>query len=89
MIPAIPESIIGFVLTVFLAIIVFYFAFKLGKKVVILLLNSFVGLVLLVLVNFLPQVSIEIGIWSVLIVALGGIPGLILLILLNLLGIAF
>ena len=82
-------QIMGFILTALVAIIVIYFAFKLGKKMVVLLINSFLGLIALVLLNFVPQISIEINIWNVLIVALGGIPGIILVVLLNLLGVVF
>jgi len=83
------NTIIGFVLTAALAVIVIFFALKLGKKAVLLLINGFLGLVVLVLLNLTPFVSIEINIFSVLIAALGGIPGLLLLILLSHLGIAF
>ncbi|MFH1391228.1 MAG: pro-sigmaK processing inhibitor BofA family protein [Candidatus Diapherotrites archaeon] len=83
------DPIIGFVLTAAVVIIAIFFALKLGKKIVVLLINSFLGLVVLVLLNFFPFVNIEINIWSVLITAFGGIPGIILLILLDLLGFAF
>ncbi|MAG18258.1 MAG: sigmaK-factor processing regulatory BofA [Candidatus Diapherotrites archaeon] len=83
------DPILGFVLTAIVVIIAIFFALKLGKKIVILLINSFIGLVVLVLLNFFPFIHIEINIWSVLITAFGGIPGIILLILLDLLGFAF
>ncbi|HZX20124.1 MAG TPA: pro-sigmaK processing inhibitor BofA family protein [archaeon] len=86
---AIEQTIIGIVLTVALAIIVIFFALKLGKQAVLLLINSFLGLVVLVLINLFPFVNIDINIFSVLITAIGGIPGIILLILLSALGIAF
>ncbi len=81
--------IIGTVLSVALAIVVLYFVFVLGKKIILLLINSFLGLVALVLLNFLPFVDLEINLFSVLIAALGGLPGVILLLLLSALGIAF
>lgn len=52
-----------------------------------IIINSLVGLVLLVIVNFFPFINISINIWTILIVALGGIPGLLLLVLLELAGI--
>ena len=66
-----------------------FFALKLGKRLFWLLVNSFVVLVILVLINFLPSISIEINVWRVLIVALGVIPGLLLVVALSSLGIAF
>jgi len=83
------DPILGFVLTAAVVIIAIFFALKLGKKIVVLLINSFLGLVVLVLLNFFPFVNIEINIWSVLITVFGGVPGIILLILLDLLGFAF
>ena len=80
---------LGPVLTfLFIALLVIV-AWKLGKGLFWLGINSLIGIVILVLLNFLPFVNIVINIWSVLIVALGGIPGLILVILLSHFGIAF
>ena len=62
---------------------------KFGKGLVWLLINSLVGLVILVLLNYFPFVNIVINIWSILIVVFGGIPGIILVILLSHFGIAF
>ena len=80
---------IGPVLTFLLVALVAIVAWKLGKGIIWLGVNSVLGIVALVLLNFLPFVSITINIWSVLIVALGGIPGLIIVILLSHFGIAF
>ncbi|MEK6958137.1 MAG: pro-sigmaK processing inhibitor BofA family protein [archaeon] len=77
------------ILVLLLAVLLIYFALKLGKQLVLLLINSFIGLVILVILNFLPFASVEINVWSILITALGGIPGIILLIILSQLGIAF
>ena len=86
---AIEQTIIGVVLTVALVIVVIFFALKLGKQAVLLLINSFLGLVVLVLINLFPFVNIDINIFSILITALGGIPGMVLLVLLSALGVAF
>ena len=83
------NTIIGIVLTVILAIVVIYFALKLGKKLILLVINGFLGLVALVIINFTGFVNIDINIISVLIAALGGILGIVLLVLLSTLGIAF
>jgi len=80
---------LGPILTfLFLALLVVV-ALKFGKGIVWLAINSLVGIVVLILLNFLPFVNIVINIWSVLIVVLGGIPGIILVILLSHFGIAF
>lgn len=80
---------LGPLLTIALFLIVLYIALKLGKSIIILLVNSIIGLVLLFVINLLPYINITINIWSILIVAIGGVPGLILLVLLDLLKIAF
>ena len=80
---------LGPILTLLLLLVLIYIALRLGKSIVWLALNSLIGLVILVLINFLPFLNIDINIWSILIVAIGGIPGIALLILLDLLGIAF
>ena len=83
------NTILGIVLTVALAIVVIFFALKLGKKLILLVINGFLGLVALVIINFTGFVTIDINIISVLIAALGGLLGIVLLILLSTLGIAF
>lgn len=80
---------LGPVLTFLLIALLVIIVWKLGKGIIWLVVNSVIGLVVLVLLNFLPFINITINIWSVLIVALGGIPGIILVILLSHFGIAF
>lgn len=77
--------ILGPVLTIVFLAIIILFAIFFGKGIIWLIINSVVGLVALVLVNFLPIINITLNIWNVLIVAFGGILGLILLIILDLL----
>lgn len=50
-----------------------------------LLINSVIGLLILIILNFLPVIEIPINIWTILIVAIGGVPGIIILIILNVL----
>ncbi len=73
---------------IFLAILVVV-ALKFGKDIVWLIINSVIGIIFLIVINFLPVVNITINIWSVLIAVFGGIPGIILLIILDLLKVAF
>ena len=53
------------------------------------MINSAIGIIILLIINFFPFINITINIWSVLIAVFGGIPGIILLIVLDLLKIAF
>ena len=64
-------------------------AWKLGKGIFWLLINSLVGMGILILLNYLPFVNVTINIWSILIVAIGGVPGIVLVVLLSYFGIAF
>lgn len=75
------------VLVVLLIVICLYFLFKAVKKIVHMLLNSFLGLVLLVGLSFTP-LKVPITIFSVLLVLFGGLLGLVALVILKLLGIS-
>ena len=81
--------VLGPLLTFLLIALVVIVAWKFGKGIIWLGINSVIGIVALVLLNYLPFVNIVINIWSVLIVALGGIPGILVVILLSHFGIAF
>lgn len=52
-----------------------------------LLINGIVGIIILMLLNYLPQIEVPINIWTFLIAAIGGILGVVLLVLLNLAGV--
>ena len=52
-----------------------------------LVVNGIVGVVILMLLNYLPKISVPINIWTFLISALGGILGVAILVLLNLMGV--
>ncbi len=77
--------LLSFVLLVLLIVV----ALKFGKSIVWLVTNSVIGMIFLIIINFLPLINITINIWSILIAVFGGIPGIALLILLDLLKIAF
>ncbi|VVC00160.1 Uncharacterised protein [uncultured archaeon] len=68
--------------------ILVYFVYKTVKKVVLVLLNSFLGLVLLIALNFAPFMKLPITLWSVLLVLFGGLLGLVAAVILHLLGIS-
>jgi hypothetical protein len=80
---------LGPVFTVVFIILLIIAAWKLGKGIFWLLINSLVGMGILILLNYLPFVNLTINIWSILIVAIGGIPGIALVVLLSHFGIAF
>ncbi|PIN85455.1 MAG: hypothetical protein COV47_02090 [Candidatus Diapherotrites archaeon CG11_big_fil_rev_8_21_14_0_20_37_9] len=80
---------LGPILTFLFAIALVIVAWKLGKGIFWLLINSVLGMAVLIILNYLPFVNVTINIWSILIAALGGIPGIILVILLSQFGIAF
>ncbi len=67
-------------LLLFLAIGISMPSFLMG-----LIINSLIGVLLILIINFLPQIEIPINIWTILIAALGGIPGVLLLVILDLL----
>jgi len=83
------ELFVGPALTLLSVALLIIVAWKLGKGLVLLLINSVVGMIILILLNYLPFVKITINIWSILIVAIGGIPGIALVVLLSHFGIAF
>ncbi|VVB87077.1 SigmaK-factor processing regulatory protein BofA [uncultured archaeon] len=68
------------------AIIAGYFILRTAGRLII---NTILGLILLVVSNFVFHLNIAYSIPVILICALGGIPGAILVILLHVLGIAF
>ncbi|SNQ62629.1 pro-sigmaK processing inhibitor BofA family protein [Candidatus Methanoperedens nitratireducens] len=68
------------------AIIAGYFILRTAGRLII---NTILGLILLVVSNFVFNLGIAYSIPVILICALGGIPGAILVILLHVLGIAF
>ncbi|MDO8538531.1 MAG: pro-sigmaK processing inhibitor BofA family protein [archaeon] len=80
---------LGPVLSLVLLAIIILIALKFSSSIFWLIINSAIGVIALMLVNFLPYIDIEINIWSILITVFGGIAGIILLIILDLGGIAF
>lgn len=69
-----------------IVIIVAYLLLRSMKHVII---NTIMGLIILVLYNFIFHPGIRYSIWTILICAIGGMPGAILVIVLHLLRIAF
>ena len=80
---------LGPILSIVLLALLIIIALKFGKSIVWLVLNSLIGMLFLIVVNFLPFINITINIWSILIAVFGGIPGIALLILLDLFKVAF
>ena len=74
---------IGPLVTVLLILLIIWVGFVVVGSLAGIILNSLIGLGILLLINLIPSVKVRISIWSVLIVGLGGIPGIILVLLLN------
>ncbi|MEK6902871.1 MAG: hypothetical protein AABX02_04780, partial [archaeon] len=58
---------LGPILSVVLLALLIIIALKFGKSIVWLVLNSLIGMLFLIVVNFLPFINITINIWSILI----------------------
>ena len=80
---------LGPILTVLIVLVLIFVALKLGKSIIWLLVNSVIGMAILVILNFLPFINVTINICNILIVVLGGIAGIALVVLLSAMGIAF
>ncbi|MFH1393500.1 MAG: pro-sigmaK processing inhibitor BofA family protein [Candidatus Micrarchaeota archaeon] len=78
-------EIILLILVILFAVV----AIKMLKRFGPLILNSFVALIVLWILNAVFGLGIDVNIFSILIVAIGGLPGLLLVVLLKILGIAF
>jgi hypothetical protein len=80
------ETILTLGIAIVIAVALWYFL----KNVTKLIINSVVGIVLLLIFNFFNifgMGDIPISLASILICALGGIPGFVILLLLNVVGI--
>ena len=86
--PEITVPYLGQIITAALVIAAAYLALKVGKKIILLVLNSLAGIVLLLVVSSVPAAHVSITLWTILISLAGGIAGVILLLVLGQLGIA-
>ncbi len=75
------------VLIFFLILVLIAYIFLIAAKD--LIINTILGLIVLVLFNFILHLGIRYTIWTILVCAVGGIPGSILVILFHVLQIAF
>jgi len=78
-------EIIGVIVAIVLVLLLFW----LVKRVLILFINSVIGLFALFGFNYLFNAGIKINFWSVLITAIGGIIGFIIVLAAHYLHIAF
>lgn len=76
---------IALVVAAIVALVVAYRMLKMAKALAV---NAIVGVVILLVANFL-DVGVELSIWAILICAIAGIPGAILVALLAYLDVAF
>lgn len=77
----------GPIIALLLLIMVVFLEINVSGLLFTLMVNGIVGVVLLVILNFLPFIDIKINVWSVIICALGGIAGVIILVILDLVGV--
>ncbi|OGI18227.1 MAG: hypothetical protein A2255_00420, partial [Candidatus Melainabacteria bacterium RIFOXYA2_FULL_32_9] len=71
---------LGPIITIVILAVITWLALTSAQALEPIIINSIIGIVMLVLLNFLPFINIRINIWSVLIAGLGGIAGIVLLI---------
>jgi hypothetical protein len=69
-----------------LAVIAVYYVLKTAK---LLIVNTIMGLIILVVSNIVFKMGIDYSTTSILVCALGGIPGALLVIILHVLNVAF
>jgi pro-sigmaK processing inhibitor BofA len=80
------DTIITVIIAILIAVVIWFFL----KNITKLLINSVIGIVLLLAFNFfniLGMGDIPLSIGSVLVCAFGGLPGFVLLVILNVFGI--
>jgi hypothetical protein len=77
------------ILAIAIVALVVVLVFLIFKNIVMLIINSVIGLFALFGVNVLFDLGIKVNIWSVLITAIGGIIGLAVVLILHFLHVAF
>lgn len=78
-------GLIGLIIAVVLVLLLFW----VFKKVIVLIVNSVIGIFALIGFNTLFNAGIKINFWSVIITAIGGIIGFIIVLVAHYLHIAF
>ncbi|MEK6902118.1 MAG: pro-sigmaK processing inhibitor BofA family protein [archaeon] len=77
---------VGPVLVLVLLALVIIVGFNNGGLLTALLINGVIGIIILMLLNYLPQIEVPVNIWTFLIAAIGGLLGVAVLVILNLMG---
>ncbi len=77
-------EIIGLIL----ALAILYLMFRFIKSATYLVVNSIIGIIIFLLLNFLG-IGVKIDLFSIAIAAIAGIPGVVLVLILHFLGLAF
>lgn len=78
---------VGPVIALILLLVFLYVAITSTALLATIIINSIIGIVLLLIVNLFPIVKIKINIWTILIAGFGGLLGVALLVLLDLAGV--
>ena len=76
----------GPILVLVLLAIVIVVGINHGGSLTALLINGVIGIIILMLLNYLPKIEVPINIWTFLIAAIGGLLGVAILVILNLMG---
>ena len=77
------------IITILAIVVAIFIGLKIVKKVVMLVINGFLGIVALLALNLSGYVTIPVNIWTILTAIFGGIPGVLILAALQYFGIAF
>lgn len=77
------------ILAIAIVALIVFLMFLIFKNVVMLIINSVIGLFALFGLNALFDVGVKVNIWSVLITAIGGIIGFAIVLILHFLHVAF
>ena len=77
-------EMIALILLILIAIPVLYALLKIGSILIKIIFHLFTGWILLILVNFIPGISIPITLLTIIVSGFGGIFGTILLVILYL-----
>ena len=77
------------ILALIIVLAIMWLVWRVGKKFLLLLISSVIGLFALFGFNFLFQTGVNINFWSVIITAIGGIIGFGIVIGMHFLGWAF
>lgn len=78
---------IGMLLPIIIAVVAAFVLWRILRTVISLIANAALGVLALLVVNYLSPTLVDVDIWTVLVAAVGGIPGLLATIVLHSMGV--